>query len=75
MIKGEHLHKEITILGETAKTSKDPLVLQKAQLTADILALKLLLNIRQNQVAIMTAQGIELIKPNRQNGAVEEVKE
>lgn len=61
MIKGEHLHKEITAINDLQKTLKDPF--QKTAVQIGVLALKLLLNIRQNQVAIMNHQGIELIKP------------
>ena len=71
MIKGEHLHKEITNLNEVAKGLKDPF--QHAMVQIGVLSLKLLLNIRQNQVAIMNAQGVELIKPNREQA--QEVKE
>lgn len=72
MIKGEHLHKEITTLNEVAKGLKNPF--EHAMVQIGVLSLKLLLNIRQNQVAIMTAQGVDLIKPNRTN-ATEKVEE
>jgi hypothetical protein len=63
MIKGEHLHKEITEVTNIANEVKTDDKFKYAVLKVGTLALKLLLNIRQNQVVIMTAQGVETIKP------------
>lgn len=60
MIKSEHLHKDITELVAIEKELKSPY--ERAMLRASILNLKLLVNIRQNQVQIMTAQGVPTLK-------------
>lgn len=64
MIRGEHLHSEVNKLTEQAKELKG---FEKAMIQSQTLLLKLLLNIRQNQVAIMNAQGVELVKPKAKN--------
>lgn len=54
LIKGEHLHNEINEIKKVAEELEDKGELFQANaLKAHTLALKLLLNIRQNQVAIM----------------------
>jgi hypothetical protein len=61
MIKSEHLHKDITDLVAVENSDKLSLY-EKAMLRASILNLKLLVNIRQNQVQIMNAQGVPTLK-------------
>lgn len=70
MIKGEHLHKELTGLGDVVgQLEKAGKVYEAAMLKSNLLNTKLLLNIRQNQVAIMQHEGVELIKPKLHNEA------
>lgn len=66
MLKANDLHTEITNLEKTIEAlSKDGKVYESALLKSNVLQLKLLLNIRQNQVADMTARGVSLIKSGR----------
>ena len=60
MIKSEHLHKDIETLVNIEKNLQSPY--EQAMLRASILNLKLLVNIRQNQVQIMNAQGVPTLK-------------
>lgn len=64
MLKSEHLYNEVEVLDKVAKQLEaDGKLYESAMLKSSLLQTKLLLNIRQNQVATMTAQGIQLIKP------------
>jgi len=73
MIKGEHLHSEINDIKKVADDfeSKGE-VYEAAVLKAHTLALKLLLNIRQNQTKMMEKQGIPLIIPKGRNVSTEQ---
>ena len=67
MIKSEHLNHDITDLVKIENELQVPY--EKAMLRAAILNLKLLVNIRQNQVQIMNASGVPTIKAKIANSA------
>ena len=72
MIKSEHAHTELAKLEEVKKSlEKAGKHYESASLQASILAVKLLLNIRQNQVVDLTSRSVELIKPKIKNGTAE----
>jgi hypothetical protein len=60
MLSNKDLYAEIEAIEEVAKTVTDPV--KKAELKAACLSLKLLHNIRANQVSIMMKEGVELVK-------------
>lgn len=65
MLKSEHLHDEIKSLEDlSTKLYNEGKIYEAGSIRANVLALKLLLNIRQNQVADMTARNVSLIKPS-----------
>jgi hypothetical protein len=67
-IKSEHLFKEVESIKEVAeKLESDGELFESNMLKAQTLMIKLLLNIRQNQVAIMNEQGVKLIRPRSRN--------
>jgi hypothetical protein len=70
MIRAEDLYTEIEKLDAILKELVNPF--EKALIKAQILGLKLLLNIRQNQVATMRDD--QLIKPKQQVKEVEAKK-
>lgn len=63
MIKSEDLLKEINILEGVINKLGHKRFYEAALLKSQILSLKLLLNIRQNQVILLSSQGVKLIKP------------
>jgi len=65
MLANKDLSTEIKELEKVVDKSKEKNELGAAQLKAQVLMLKLLRNIRTNQVLIMRHEGIELIKPSR----------
>lgn len=61
MIKNDDIYSEITSIDEVINTLKSPY--ERAMLKSQTLVMKLLHNIRTNQTAIMSAQGVALRKP------------
>lgn len=68
MIKGEHLHEELTKIENLSKEFESKDAFKATVLKIGALVTKLLLNIRQNQTKLMEKQGIELIAPKGKNG-------
>ena len=62
MLANKHLYEEIEALEKQCEQFGD---YEKAMLKTQILILKLLHNIRTNQVSTMTSKGIGLIKTNK----------
>lgn len=72
MIKSEHAHTELAKLDDVRQSlEKAGKHYESALLQSQILAVKLLLNIRQNQVVDLTSRSVELIKPKAKHGSSE----
>ncbi len=73
MIKGQDLFKELKKLTSVQeKLVKDGKEFEASLLQASILQVKLLLNIRQNQVVDLNHRGVDLIKPKTRDGETHE---
>lgn len=59
MIRSDHLHEELEELDKIIKNENEPF--KKALLKLNYLQIKLLLNIRQNQVKEMLSNGTTLV--------------
>lgn len=72
MIRSNDVYKEADSIDTEAKKLKaDGNVFQATVLKACSVALRLLLNIRQNQVVVMKAQEIDLVQPKLKNNGEE----
>ena len=60
MLKASDLHNEVKAIEQAAKNEKTLTAFERALLKCQTLSLKLLLNIRQNQVALMSHEGVPL---------------
>jgi len=63
MLSNKHLYEELQLLEATCSNCKD--VTTKALLKSNILMIKLLHNVRTNQVVAMTANDISLISARK----------
>ena len=70
MISNKHLYEEIKILEKICDAEKDDY--KKAMLKANLLQVKLLHNMRTNQVVQMRANDINLISNDKDNDVVHE---
>lgn len=64
MIRSKDLNKEIKLLELVAEKSSDETSLLKAIVKAITLELKVLRDMKTNQVLSLRKQGVELVKPN-----------
>lgn len=66
MLQSKHLHEEITNLSNIADDlDKSNKIYESAMLRSQVLTLKLLLNIRQNQVLELQHKGVSLVKSGK----------
>ena len=61
MIANDDLHKELAVIDEAIKNEKEPIV--KHLLKIGSIIIKLLHNIRSNQVTVMKSSGVKLVEP------------